>query len=392
MSADTFTDHRASAPAPAASGRLLGLDLARGLAVLGMFAAHVGPDPADGGPVAGAMQFTHGRASALFAMLAGVSLVLIAGRTPRVGRDGRQALARIVIRALVLLALGTVMTEIGTSVAVILAYYGVYFLLALPLTRLKAGPLAAAALAWALIGPQLSFVLRAGLQSLDWTELLTAHDPIAHYSGEGLLNLLLTGNYPALTWMPFVLAGMALGRIDLSSAAVRARLAVAGAALAAVGYGGSWLACQLAPTEEQLDWWHGPEEGTVATTHPAGLLTASPHSGTTFEVLGSLGIAVFTLVACTALLAQPSSGLRQAAAPLVAPVLAVGTVSLSVYVGHVALIGALGGDDMQGSPLVMLMLFAVLAMALARLWTRLFRRGPLEAVLHRATLLARYVR
>ncbi|MFB7664373.1 DUF418 domain-containing protein [Kitasatospora sp. NPDC056138] len=387
MSADTVTNHPAGQPGSASPGRLLGLDLARGLAVLGMFAAHVGPVPGEDGPIGLAAQFAHGRASALFAMLAGVSLALIAGRSPRVGRAGRQAAARIALRALVLLAAGSALTALNTPVAVILAYYGVYFLLALPLTRLAAGPLAAAALGWALIGPQLSFVLRAGLEARDWTAPLTTVDPIAHLSGEGLLALLLTGSYPALTWMPFVLAGMALGRLDLTSPRVRSRLAVTGAVLVAVGYGGAWLACRFVPVD--VNWWDGPENGTVDTSRPAGLLTAAPHSGTTFEILGALGVALSILIACTALLARrPSVG---ASLP-VASVVAVGALSLSAYVGHIVLIEALGGEDLPGSPALLLAGFSVLALALAWCWTRRFRRGPLETALHRATLLARFIR
>src|SRR4051794_501567 len=56
--------------------RVVGVDLARALAVLGMFASHVGPDP-DAGGVNTILQAASGRASALFAFLAGVSLVLM---------------------------------------------------------------------------------------------------------------------------------------------------------------------------------------------------------------------------------------------------------------------------------------------------------------------------
>src|SRR5688500_16087431 len=62
-----------------AAARLGGVDLARGLAVFGMFAAHVGPDPRDGGLIGPLMQLTHGRSSVLFAALAGLSLALITG-------------------------------------------------------------------------------------------------------------------------------------------------------------------------------------------------------------------------------------------------------------------------------------------------------------------------
>ncbi|MGK4579452.1 DUF418 domain-containing protein [Kitasatospora sp. HPMI-4] len=390
MSTDTLINHRAGSTSSATTGRLVGLDLARGLAVLGMFAAHVGPVQGENGPIGLAAQFAHGRASALFALLAGVALTLISGRSPRVGREGRQAAARIAVRALILLAVGSVLTAMKAPVDVILAYYGLYFLLALPLRRLAAGPLAVAALIWALVGPQLSFVLRSGLDARDWTGQLTALDPIAHFTGgEGLLALLLTGSYPALTWMPFVLAGMALGRLGLTDARVHSRLAATGAVLICLGYGGSWLACRFVSAPVGTDWLNGPEDGTVDIADPAGLFTAAPHSGTTFEIFGALGVALIIVVGCTALLAwRPSAGTRLP----VAPVAAVGALSLSAYVGHIVLMEALGGDDLPGSPALLLAAFSALAMALAWLWTRRFRRGPLEAVLHRATLLARFVR
>lgn len=60
-------------------GRLLGVDLARLLALLGMFATHlIVPVPDDGpGGVDGLFQLAAGRSSALFALLAGVSLAIV---------------------------------------------------------------------------------------------------------------------------------------------------------------------------------------------------------------------------------------------------------------------------------------------------------------------------
>jgi uncharacterized membrane protein len=70
----------AGAGAGPSMGRPLGVDLARALAVFGMFAVHVGPIEAAPGDVGGWLRsLSEGRASALFAMLAGFSLMLIAG-------------------------------------------------------------------------------------------------------------------------------------------------------------------------------------------------------------------------------------------------------------------------------------------------------------------------
>ncbi|MFF9479745.1 hypothetical protein [Streptomyces sp. NPDC014733] len=80
-------------------------------------------------------------------------------RAPKTGREGRQAVVKVLIRAAILLVLGTLLTMTGTPVEVILAYYGLYFVLVLPLYRLGAGPPAALAVGTALVLPQVRFVV-----------------------------------------------------------------------------------------------------------------------------------------------------------------------------------------------------------------------------------------
>jgi uncharacterized membrane protein len=78
----TVTDHpRAAAPANtlghARPGRIPGIDLARGLAIIGMLAVHVGPTHLDG--FAGRLYaLPHGRASILFVLVARVGVSLLA--------------------------------------------------------------------------------------------------------------------------------------------------------------------------------------------------------------------------------------------------------------------------------------------------------------------------
>jgi uncharacterized membrane protein len=59
--------------------RVVGVDVARALALVGMMATHILPG-LEQGQVSFSHQLAAGRASALFAVLAGVSLVLVAGR------------------------------------------------------------------------------------------------------------------------------------------------------------------------------------------------------------------------------------------------------------------------------------------------------------------------
>ncbi len=376
--------------------RLVGIDVARGLAVFGMFAAHVGPDPSDG--VGGLVtELASGRASALFAVLAGLSLAIMSGRTrPLTGGAWSRAAGRIAIRGAVLFVFGTAMTMTGTSVTVILAYYGVFFLLALPFTRLRAPALAAAAAVAAVAGPVLSFVVRRAVG--DRLDVLTTHDPVEVIGGEGLVRLFLTGGYPVLTWMPFLLAGMALGRVDLTGTRTRLRTGVIGAVAAVAGYGGSWFLTRWlgiteltagGPADAAMD---GPEpavpsgpgmsgqwraSGVVETDTPLRLLGSTEHTGTTFEILGSTGVAITLVVLLLAATERWPRVWR--------PVAAVGTMGLTVYTLHVVAIGALGLSAGPGEPAHVLPMFVGGAIAFALVWSRFFRRGPLEQLLHVAT-------
>ncbi|WP_069160260.1 DUF418 domain-containing protein [Nocardia altamirensis] len=380
-----------------AGARLVGVDLARGIAVLGMFAAHVGPDPVHGGVTGFVMEVAHGRSSALFAFLAGFSIVLLTGRrAPKTGRDGRQAVVRVLIRAGILLVLGTLLTALGTEVEVILAYYGLYFVLVLPLYRLRAVTLAVVAAVSALVLPQILFLLTGS--NSDWTAAADRFDPLAWLSGRGepigspggIMGLLFTGSYPALAWLPFVLAGMAVARFDLSATVIRIRLLAVGVGLAVLGYGGSALAMHLVPgTTKWSGIMNAPWWSDVAEV-PSGWrsqLVAVPHSETTLSILANAGVALTVLIGCL-VACDRSLRFRRVTAPLIA----VGSMSLTAYVFHVIAIAVLGFDTLPADSLPVLLGLSAIILMFAYCWTHFFRRGPLEWLLNRATAVAGRVR
>ncbi|SDJ45240.1 Uncharacterized membrane protein YeiB [Streptomyces indicus] len=368
-----------------------------------MYIVHIGPAlSATSGAGTWVRYLADGHSSVLFATLAGFSLMLIAGRRePKTGLAGRQAQARIAIRAVVLLALGTVLAmEYGG--VIILGFYGVYFLLALPLLRLSARTLAIIAAALAVTTPQLAFFLNTQL-SESLTRTINAYDPLRSLSEVGLLDLLLTGFYPALTWMSFVVAGMALARLDLSAVFVQWRLAALGAALTVGAYGLSLLLAGKDALRSMAEGgkssgpgssgWSGEGsfgEGSFEGKHAGPeLLSAGPHSGTTFDIIGSVGVAILVIVGATVLMDRLPR-LRR----LAKPVIAVGTMSLTAYVGHFlaqSLLSVPGGESDRTSWLPVL-LFILGAIVFAAVWSRFFRRGPLEHLLNVATKPARYVR
>lgn len=383
-------------------GRLVGLDLARALAVFGMYIVHIAPMPSAGNDLGSwVYSLAEGRSSALFATLAGFSLMLIAGRLePKTGLAGRQAKARIAIRAVILLALGTVLAmEYGD--VIILAYYGVYFLLALLLVRLGAKTLAIIAAGIALVMPQLAFVLKMWLSD-SVQQNINAYDPLEKLSSVGVLDLLLTGLYPTITWMAFVIAGMALARLDLTAATVQLRLAALGASLTVGAYG---LAALLGGTSAVLSFGGGggPSSGSGAGSMGSGsmgsgsggpvqsasdLLGAVSHTGTTLDTIGCLGVAILVIVGATVAIDRLPR-LRR----LAKPVIAVGTMSLTAYVGHFLAQSAWpasgAGTTKSWVPVLTYILGAIV---FAAIWSRFFRRGPLEYLLNAATRPAKYIR
>ncbi len=392
--------------------RVIGVDIARGLAVLGMFVAHFGPSrfaPAEGGAAAGGAAvldaLSAGHAAILFATLAGVSLALLSGgRAPRARPALRRDRVRITVRAVVLFLLGMALTELGAPIMVILSFYGAYFLLALPLLRMGPALLATTAVVWALLGPVISFALRSGLEQSTVGGAIAFSDVTSpSEAGQAVLRLLLTGTYPVLTWMPFVLAGMALGRLDLRATAVRLRVFATGAGLAVLGYGGSWLGLHvfgglraleplltvLRPLSERMG--EDPLElltmstfGTVPTTGgPAALLLSGPHSGTPFEILGSGGCALAALAVCLFL-----GDMRGGA--VLSPLAATGALALSTYTAQaLVLVPVMGGgsaDVFTRWSWLLLGTFTLATLLLCGLWRWLLGRGPLERILHRASV------
>lgn len=189
---------------------------------------------------------------------------------------------------------------------------------------------------------------------------------------------------------------MALARLDLSAAAVQRRLAALGAALTVAAYGMSLLLAgkdALRSTAED-----GPSSGGSGSMPldsgsfepQASLqLTAGPHSGTTFDIIGSVGVAILVIVGATVAMDRLPR-LRR----LAKPVIAVGTMSLTAYVGHFVAQSVLSmpsGTSTQQS-WVPLLMFVLGAIVFAAIWSRFFRRGPLEYLLNAATKPAKHIR
>ena len=349
--------------------------------MLGVFAAHTAPSPrVHGGVAAVLLQAPHGRATALFVLLAGVGMALISGgRRPHEGRRWRRTAARLAQRAVLLSGIGLALEALNTGIAVILTSYGLYFLLGIPLLRRRTGTLLTVAGLLLTAGPLISFAVR--------------HFALRDAAGGGRIGaLLFTGGYPAAAWMGLVVAGIAIGRMDLRPAAHRMRLAGAGAGLAVLGYGGSWLALHVLGGAARLAATPGPGgrplgadgvaavlsrgSGVAPSTDPAWLLAAAPHGGGPFEAVGSLGVALLILAA--ALVAADHA--RVGCTPLIA----VGAMSLTAYAGHIVVIFVAHPDGAAHPSAVLFLSLTAAALTAGALWRRHLGQGPLERLLKTA--------
>ncbi|WP_210649606.1 heparan-alpha-glucosaminide N-acetyltransferase domain-containing protein [Nocardioides sp. SYSU D00065] len=348
-----------------AQARLVGLDAARCLALLGMVATHVLDARVAGGDLSTAQWLAGGRASALFAVLAGVSLALMT-REPLTGRPRALRLAGLAGRATLVALLGLLLGALDSGLAVILTYYGVLFVLGLPFTLLGVRALVPLTVGWVALAPVLSHLVRPHLPERGFANphVEQLADPVQLAS-----ELLLTGYYPVVPWLAYLLAGLALGRADLRDTSLLGGLALG-------GLGTAVLATQVSRTLADPVAASEHATGMYGTTPPDGdwdwLLLVAPHTATPFDLAQTIGSAVL-VISCCLLLAQI---LPRPATAVLAVVCGAGTVTLTLYSLHVVMRTAPVWPPEDPSSYAA---HVVVLLSLGAGFRLVRRRGPLEA-------------
>jgi uncharacterized membrane protein len=364
--------------------RLVGVDAARGLALLGMMSVHVIPARDDGGTTA-AHLLAAGRSAALFAVLAGVGVALLTGGTRPVTGERRTRLSiALVVRGVLVGLLGLLLGSLASGVAVILAYYALLFVLAVPLLRLPPRALLPLGAAVAVVVPVVSQALRPALG--DPLRTSPTIGTLLSEPGRLLETLLVTGYYPVLAWTAYLCVGLAVGRLALDSRRIAALLLAGGTALAVaasvvsaalLGPLGGLDRIAEATDLRGLDPADAVAEGrfgTVPTTTWWWLATDAPHSTTPLDLLHTTGTALAVLGA--ACLLVPVAG------RLLTPLAAAGSMPLTLYSWHLVVLATVG-RDVPAVPFWAAQ--AVGALVVATVYRQQFGRGPLEAGLAATT-------
>jgi uncharacterized membrane protein YeiB len=167
---------------------------------------------------------------------------------------------------------------------------------------------------------------------------------------------LLTGSYPALVWLPFLLLGLLCTRSGLTRPVTQYGMMIGGVAAMVLGYG-------------------------LAEAVPG--VTAAAHSGSTAEILGSGGFAIALIGALLCLERFRASRVT------LHPLAAAGSMPLTIYTLQILLLAALVAfadsaawlPDYPGLPLMFILIVASLLFGVA--WRGLLGAGPLERMLRR---------
>ncbi len=353
--------------------RLLGYDLARALAVLGMIIVNfeIVLEADRPGPVwlTWLMGLLHGRAAATFVILAGVGLALRSRRARELNDTVRLAGARRTLwkRAVFLFVVGLAYSPLWP--ADILHFYGLYIAIgALLLTWSDRGLWAAAmAFAGVFVALLLVFDYEAGWnwETLDYVDFWTPTGMVCH--------LFFNGFHPVFPWTAFLIVGMWLGRQDLNDGHVRRRVLLGGAGTLVVAETVSWLLERMVLT---LDL-----DSETATA----LFGTEPMPPMPLYLLSAGGAALAVVTLCCSVMD------RHRGTAWARPFVATGQLALTLYVAHVVigmgLLEALGMLRPQSLTFALgyAVTFYAVGVAFSYAWTRRFRLGPLEWIMRKMT-------
>ena len=341
--------------------RLHGLDLARYLALVGMVIVnfdivmvHVGEPLYASSRIAESLQ---GRAAATFVVLAGIGL----GIAAKHGKWNQTYLVTLK-RAAFLMVIGLLNSLVFD--ADIIHYYAIYFVIGALLLRSP------------------NFLLWFSIVGLvgGFVALMTVFDyetgwNFEDFSYEGfwtptgfIRNLFFNGWHPVVPWVAFLLFGIWLSRQKLREKFLQVTLVAAGGTiLLLTTFVSRWLIANTADTVPDAEYLFG-----TSAIPPMPLYMIAGGSA------ASLIIGVCLLLESR----LRSLGILDLLTPA-------GRQTLTLYIAHILIgmgmleaLGRIGGQTGDAA-LIASAVFCIAATIYAYLWSRRFRRGPLEFLMRR---------
>lgn len=351
-------------------GRIPGIDLARGLAILGMYVAHLTVvTPLEWSRPETWLGMVEGRSANLFATLAGVSLGLMGAglRTRGAAHDGvRAQRSSIMIRAVLIWALGLLLLGFDVPVFVVLPAYGVLLLIGAFMVSWSTRALVITAAFTAAIAPYVVTLVDSG-------------GPPASGSVGEFFSDMLGWNYPFVLWLAFVAAGIIGGRLIRRGIGSTVLLLGSGVALAVLGY------AVLGPVGNQVVGRYGADLPIGSSLWLMSVFRDDPHSHGVGEAFGSGGFALAVLALCVL---AGTTALRW----LLWPLRVIGSMPLTAYTAHLLVWGiwimvtpGVGSDIHRLHGFLALDPFWPITLGVTAgciVWALIWGKGPLEQLVH----------
>lgn len=358
--------------------RIIGFDIARAFAIFGMITVNyrstfhiTGESPEWLETVSG---MVNGRAAALFVLLAGIGISLLSrkGRLSGERADIREDRFNLLRRAAFLLAIGLLFRQIWEYD--ILHFYGIYLMFAAVLLTVSNRNLVLAGLFVTLVFPVLYYVLPAqyGIPFWATTSEFTVR--------EVLIDFFFQGYHPVTPWIGFMIAGMLLGRLDMSDPAIRRKMLIGGIVMALAAEGIAYLALDMGLFKLMED-----VSQTIDLEEASLLLGTAPYPPMPLFLAVGIGWGMAIVSLCL------SFGDRFAERRWIMPLVHTGQLALTIYILHgtvgVWAVGWAGYKPHQTLEWIIgySALFYIAMIIASTLWRRRFDRGPVEAIMRRLT-------
>lgn len=351
--------------------RIIGLDVARAIAIIGMIMVNFKVVLGNGRPVwlADWTSIIDGKFSAIFVVLAGVGIALMS--KGKQSQEAQQAVrVRILKRAAFLFVFGLLFYLIWP--ADILHYYGIYMLI-------TAAVLYASPRLLLLLSTVLVFGYMVMLSAFDYQQAwnFKTFEYADFWTLNGFVrNLFFNGFHPVIPWVSFMLFGLWLGRQDLQDGFfVRKIFRLSGI---------MYLLIQLSSIGI-LQLFSGLSVQELEAVKM--LFGTSPMPPTPVYMFTGISFAVFVISGCILMSSRfIQSRWTQALASM-------GRMALTIYVFHVVIgIGIFEEQLTKGEEVMSLsfsliysLSFAVLCILVSDFWLRKFKSGPLEWLMRKIT-------
>lgn len=354
--------------------RIIGIDVARALAVIGMIIVNFKVVFGENGD-SWLKSFAHlfeGKAAATFVVLAGIGLALM---TNSALKDQNQeklksAQKRILKRALFLFIVG--LSYIWIWPADILHFYGIYMLVTLFFINQSPKHILIASLSFILFFPILVLFFE---YETGWNFTTLAYTDFWTFNGF-FRNLFYNGFHPVIPWTAFMLVGLWFGKQDLSND----RFIKKAFWVSTI----SFIAIQLI-SSMSISFL---SEGNPQVAHElTDIMGTNPMPPMPLYMLNGIAISIAIISACI-LLAK-----RYEDNKLIDALYKTGQLALTFYVAHVVIgmgmveeFGSLKlGDYSIQFSVVYALLFSLSCVLFAQIWLRYKKSGPLEWAMRKLT-------